>query len=397
VTTLGWSARETAQNLIAGRIIPAAICISSHLLNRDFKAFEVPYDGNPLDKSRAMIGAAMNDAISCSGLSEAEVAESSLLVGTTGGLFIRNEYEFTAALKNYPHKEAPAISCRNRGPGEVADLIAAQYGIKGLTMTFSMACVSSSHALVVAAQLLEQKKIKRAIIIGFEPLLNLTLQGFASLLLYDQEQCRPFCLNRSGMQIGEGAAVVILEQDNSSSPGGKDTRPHSVEYRQGKEDSLRHKYLFSGGYLFNDMASLTSAGVDGELVKDVILNTLNKARVSADEIVAIKAHGTGTRDNDLSEGRGIVKVFGEKLPPVVSLKGALGHGLGAAGAVETAVWLSCLEEGTIPRSFGFGQIDPEIGFAPAQVNTPARNGAYLFTYFGFGGTCTSYVIIKNNI
>ena len=110
--------------------------------------------------------------------------------------------------------------------------------------------------------------------------------------------------------------------------------------------------------------------------------------------MAIKAHGTGTRDNDLSEGRGLVKLFGEKLPPVVSLKGALGHTLGAAGAVETAVWLSCCEEGIIPRSFGFEEIDPEIGFIPSQVNTPAACGAYLFTFFGFGGTCTSYLIIK---
>jgi 3-oxoacyl-(acyl-carrier-protein) synthase len=62
--------------------------------------------------------------------------------------------------------------------------------------------------------------------------------------------------------------------------------------------------------------------------------------------------------------------------------------------VETAVWLSCCEEGFIPRSFGFEQIDPEIGFAPSQINMQACDGAYLFTYFGFGGTCTSYLIIK---
>ena len=72
--------------------------------------------------------------------------------------------------------------------------------------------------------------------------------------------------------------------------------------------------------------------------------------------MAIKAHGTGTRDNDLSEGRGLVKLFGEKLPPVISLKGAIGHTLGAAGAVETALWLSCCEEGLIPRSFGFQKL-----------------------------------------
>lgn len=174
------------------------------------------------------------------------------------------------------------------------------------------------------------------------------------------------------MQIGEAAAVVILEAGKSSSS----------------------KYKFAGGYQYNDIKSMTSAGIDGVTVSEVVGQTLTSAHVSTSDVVAIKAHGTGTRDNDLSEGRGLVKLFGEKLPPVVSLKGAFGHTLGAAGAVETAVWLSCCEEGFIPRSFGFTEIDPEIGFAPSQKNIEARDGAYLFTYFGFGGTCTSYLIVK---
>ena len=375
VTTLGWSARESAKNLLAGNVRQAVFCKSSHLTNRELKSFEVPYTGNPLDKSWAMLDSVLTEAFTRARLSAAEIAESCLLVGTTGGLFIRNEYEFTEIVRHNPDKESPPIACRNRGPGEVADAIARKYGINGLAMTFSMACVSSSHALVVAAQLLRQKKVRRAIVVGFEPLLNLTLQGFASLLLYDDEQCRPFSANRSGMQIGEAAAAVILE-DNGSSKKGKAT------------------YRFAGGYLFNDNNSLTSAGVDGELVKNVIGQSLTTAEISPAEIVAIKAHGTGTRDNDLSEGKGMVKMFGDNLPPVVSLKGAIGHTLGAAGAVETALWISCLEEGMLPKSFGFTQIDPELGFAPSQVNIPAKDGAYLCTFFGFGGTCTSYIIMK---
>jgi 3-oxoacyl-(acyl-carrier-protein) synthase len=372
VTTLGWNAPDSARNLIAGIAPPAVAGKSSHLINPEYKAFEVSYSGNPLDKSMAMLESALAEAFARAGLSEAEIAESSVLVGTTGGLFIRNEYEFTEAIRKNPDKESPAISCRNRGPGEVADLIVNKYGIRGMALTFSMACVSSSHALVVAADLINRKKIKRAIVVGFEPLLNMTLHGFASLLLFDYDQCRPFCMRRAGMQIGEAAAVVILDAEKSSSA----------------------KYKFAGGYQYNDIKSMTSAGIDGVTVSEVVQQTLTSARVSAGDVVAIKAHGTGTRDNDLSEGRGLLKLFGEKLPPVVSLKGAIGHTLGAAGAVETAVWLSCCEEGFIPRSFGFTEIDPEIGFAPSQKNIEARDGAYLFTFFGFGGTCSSYLIIK---
>lgn len=371
VTSLGWSAPESAVNLIQGNAPPAGAGQSSHLINRDFNVFEVAYSGNPLAKATAMLESALDEAFERGGLSPEEIAESGLFVGTTGGLFIRNEYEFTEAVRNNPDRESPPISCRNRGAGEVADFIAGKYGIKGVSLTFSIACVSSSHALVVAADLLARGKIRRAIVVGFEPLLNMTLHGFGSLLLFDYEGCRPFCANRAGMQIGEAASVVILDHEKNSSP-----------------------YMFRGGYLYNDVKSMTSAGLDGVTVSEVVRQTLMSAGAAVADVVAVKAHGTGTRDNDLSEGRGLIKTFGEKLPPVVSLKGAFGHTLGAAGTSETAVWLSCLDEGFIPKSFGFTEIDPEIGFAPSQEKIAARAGAYLFTFFGFGGTCTSYLIVK---
>jgi 3-oxoacyl-(acyl-carrier-protein) synthase len=375
VTALGWGADQGARRLIAGDVHPAGVCGSAHLVNREFKGFEVACDGNPLEKAMKMLDASIAEAFERGGLSAPEIAESALLVGTTGGIFIRNEHEFTESVRRNPGKESPPIVCRNRGPGEVADVIARRYGIRGLPMTFSMACVSSSHALVVAADLIAQKRIRRAVVVGFEPLLNLTLQGFASLLLYDPDECRPFCNRRMGMQIGEAASCVILEESDSAAAG-------------------KSGFAFAGGHLYNDNKSLTSAGTDGEMVRGVVSRALLKAGTEPEKIVAVKAHGTGTRDNDLSEGRGLAKVFEKHLPPVVSLKATIGHTLGAAGTVETALWLSCLEAGVIPKSFGFAETDPEIGFAPSQENIPAAAGAYLFTYFGFGGTCTAYVIRK---
>ncbi|HNQ65592.1 MAG TPA: beta-ketoacyl synthase N-terminal-like domain-containing protein [Smithella sp.] len=374
VTTLGWNATDAARNLIEAQAPPAKPGRSSHLINRDFNVFEVSHPGNPLEKAMAMLEGAIDEAFERAGLSPDEIAESSVLIGTTGGLFIRNEHEFIEAVRKNPDGETPPISCRNRGAGEVADFITKKYGIRGMALTFSIACVSSSHALVVAADLLQSRKIRRAIVIGFEPLLNMTLHGFSSLLLFDYERCRPFCATRAGMQIGEAASAVILDSGQN----------------------LSSRYTFSGGYLYNDIKSMTSAGIDGVTVSEVVRHTLDSARLSADDIIAIKAHGTGTKDNDLSEGRGLVRLFGEKLPPVVSLKGAIGHTLGAAGTAETALWLSCLDEGIIPRSFGFSKMDPEIGFTPSQKNIDARDGAYLFTFFGFGGTCTSYLIIRNS-
>ena len=124
VTALGWSTDESAQNLLAGRVRQGSVCVSSHLTNRDFKAYEVSGDDNPLEKSFRMLDASITEAFVRGGLSESEIAESALLVGTTGGIFIRNEFEFTEFVRSHPGGESPAIACRNRGPGEVADRIA---------------------------------------------------------------------------------------------------------------------------------------------------------------------------------------------------------------------------------------------------------------------------------
>ncbi len=124
VTTLGWSASESAHNLIAGNVHPAGVCSSSHLTNRDFKAFEVAYSGNPLENRWRCSMRPFPKPFERAGLNASEIAESALLVGTTGGIFIRNEFEFTESVRHYPGKESPPIACRNRGPGEVADAIA---------------------------------------------------------------------------------------------------------------------------------------------------------------------------------------------------------------------------------------------------------------------------------
>jgi 3-oxoacyl-(acyl-carrier-protein) synthase len=117
----------------------------------------------------------------------------------------------------------------------------------------------------------------------------MTLHGFSSLLLFDYERGRRFSATRAGLQIGEAASAVILDSGQN----------------------LSSRYTFSGGYLYNDIKSMTSAGIDGVTVSEVVRHTLDSARLSADDIIAIKAHGTGTKDNDLSEGRGLVRLVGK--------------------------------------------------------------------------------------
>jgi 3-oxoacyl-(acyl-carrier-protein) synthase len=223
---------------------------------------------------------------------------------------------------------------------------------------------------VTAATFLEQGRLEYAIVIGVDLLSALTLEGFQSLLLYDSLGCRPFDLDRNGLNLGEGCAILILARQKSAAPS----------------------FLLTSGVSFNDNTHLTASLLDGRIVANVLSDALKRADIAPSEVVAIKAHGTGTRDNDLAEGRGIAKLFGDDVPPFSSLKAYCGHTLGAAGVLETVAWLACLARGFIPPSKGFQKLDPEIGISPAVKSQVARSGYYLFQFFGFGGSCCAFTI-----
>ena len=194
----------------------------------------------------------------------------------------------------------------------------------------------------------------------------MSLQGFRSLMLYDPDPCRPFDVNRAGLQLGEGCGVLVVE------PG--DGPYHLL----GSDNQL-------------DSSHLTASATDGSMTARVMQGALDRSGVGIGDVVSIKAHGTGTRDNDLAEGRGIARVFGAQPPSLTSLKGAIGHTLGAAGVLEVVLWLASMQAGFRPGTVGFSEADPDIGVAPAAPGL-AVSGAHLFGSFGFGGSCVALVV-----
>jgi 3-oxoacyl-(acyl-carrier-protein) synthase len=189
-------------------------------------------------------------------------------------------------------------------------------------------------------------------------------------MLLDPAGCRPFDQQRAGLQIGEGIAALLLEADTADRPG----------------------VTLRGGANLCDTHHLTSASPDGSIMREVICQAMGRAGVSPADIVAIKAHGTGSIDSDRAEGNALRAVFGDALPPVVGLKRYVGHTLGACGAVETAAWIGCLNAGFLPFTAGFDIVDADIGIAPTRTRLAASPGAYLLNFFGFGGNYTSLVM-----
>jgi 3-oxoacyl-(acyl-carrier-protein) synthase len=172
------------------------------------------------------------------------------------------------------------------------------------------------------------------------------------------------------MQLGEAVAAVLLEAGDSRDTGAS----------------------LLGGANLCDIHHVTSASPDGSAMRAVMEMALAEAGLAPADVALIKAHGTGSPDNDLAEAAAMRSLWGEALPPFTALKRYLGHTLGACGVVELAALLGCLRAGFVPPSAGTAQPDPELRLAPLAAAMPAPRGPVMFNFFGFGGNYASFVI-----
>ena len=264
------------------------------------------------------------------------------------------------------------------GYGNLAREIAERFGLRGPKYTLNTACSSSANAALYARALLAEGRIDHALIVGAEGYNRLSLLGFASLMLLTREGYRPFDRARDGLILGEGVGAFVLGRGDAE-----------------KGDSpLRGQSPFSivGAATACDPSSPTNSLP--ERVAEVMREALADAGLEPAQLAAIKAHGTGTPSNDLSEGQAVRAVFGASLPPLTSVKPYTGHTLGACGAVELLAMLACWREGFLPPTPGFSAADDALGFAPVMQPQPLGAGAMLCNFFGFGGNNTSLVLAR---
>lgn len=293
-------------------------------------------------------------------------ADTALIVGTGGFLYASGAELYWRS----QHADVATTPFLVRGPAWGSEQIADHLQLSGPVLTLSTGCSASANALLAAMEMLQRSRVRRVLVVGAEGLSAVTLSGFASLMLLDPDGCRPFDRDRAGLQIGEGIAALMLEADGENV----------------SRATLR------GGANLCDTHHLTSASPDGRVMNEVMCQALASAGVSADEVVAVKAHGTGSIDSDRAEAHALRALFGASLPPVVALKRYVGHTLGACGAIETAALIGCLENAFVPATAGFHNADPEFNVEPTRTPLPARPGAYLLNFFGFGGNYTSLVL-----
>lgn len=258
--------------------------------------------------------------------------------------------------------------------GSSTRLIADYFGIFGEYTTISTACSSAANALILGANLLKAGQADIVVAGGTEALSVFHLNGFNSLMILDHEQCRPFDETRAGLNLGEGAAFVVLEREEQA-------LQRRVEV---------HGYLSGYGNAC-DAFHQTASSEDGEGACLAMTEALRMAQLQPGDIQYVNAHGTGTPNNDQSESVALRRVFGERMPLVSSTKGFTGHTTSASGSIETVICLLALRHQFVPANLGCTQ-PLSGGIVPTMGEDHCELRHVLCNSFGFGGNDTSLVV-----
>lgn len=258
------------------------------------------------------------------------------------------------------------------------DAIARHCGINGYTTTISTACSSAANAIIVGAKLLRHGIVDSVVVGGTDALSAFTLNGFKSLMILDERQCRPFDVSRAGLNLGEGAGYLVMTN----------VQPSAVSHQQ--------YYCKLAGYANrNDAHHQTASSVEGNGAYLAMEEALKVAGLTPEAVCYINAHGTGTGNNDASESAAFKRLFGERMPRFSSTKSFTGHTLAAAGGIEAVLSALAVRHGYIYPNLNFENPIEEYGLRPVtHFEENADVNCVLTNSFGFGGNCSSLVFTR---
>ena len=329
---------------------------------------DLPQLGAPLRGSRSdrLAWLAAREAINSADLNVADFADrAGVLLGCSVGGSFDSERFLISLMKRGKMYPRPT---RFHECNSAVDLIADEFGLFGPSLAVATACSSGALAIATAAEMIQTGEADVMLAGGTDSLSRTTWSGFHSLLLVDAAGCRPFDAARGGMSFGEGAAVLVLESEETA-------------LRRGAKILAR----LTGWGASCDAYHATAPHPDGAGALAAMQAALRRAGLAASAIDYINAHGTGTRDNDLVEAKALRNLFGEKIPPFSSTKRIFGHALAASGALEAVVCVEAMRRQQLPPNPGFAVADPAIGLEPVTTSRTARLTHVMSNSFGFGG------------
>ena len=257
--------------------------------------------------------------------------------------------------------------------GSCTSEMASICGINAEICTVSTACSASLNAIAVGADMLRREEADIVIAGGAEALSKFHLNGFNTLMILDKDRCRPFDDSRAGLNLGEGAAFVVMTRSDECA------------------NSLTKSLTIEGYGNACDAFHQTATSDEGTGASQAMKEALSMAGLQPVEIDYISAHGTGTPNNDSTESEALMRVFGEHIPPVSSTKPFTGHTTSASGAIELIICQLAMENGFIPTNLGWTTpmkrgIKPSVGTQHQKLHYVMCNS------FGFGGNDTSLIL-----
>lgn len=295
-----------------------------------------------------------------------------LISGTSVGGMDKTEVFYRNKLNNQP---ADFKQLQYHDSGNTTEKIADAIGLSGYVNTISTACSSGSNAIMNGARMILSDKLDRVIVGGTDALTQFTISGFSSLMIYNEELCKPFDENRQGLNLGEGAGFLLLESEASQ----KITQNPILGVVDGWANTAD---------AFHQTA--TSPTADGATL--AMKGALDQANLTADKIDYVNAHGTGTKNNDLTESVALKSVFDNQIPPFSSTKAYTGHTLAASGAIEAVFSVLALQNKVLYPNLRFIDCISETALLPQQEFQSVEKIDHIMSNsFGFGGNCTSLV------
>jgi len=382
---LGW--QRNAEGFRAGRTAFRPVTLFDVSRQRARTAAEValpatlpatrltPRQGARLDRAGAMLLHAGQEAWNQSGWGPAE--NLPLVLGTTaGGMPLGEAYFKTAVQEPHRRRQQPTRALYYQSQTQARTLGEA-LGFTGPITIISNACASGANAVGHAWQLLRQGRAERVLTGGYDALCQMVFAGFDSLQTLSVTACRPFDARRDGLALGEGAAVLALE---------------TLECARRRGAVILAELVGYGTTI--DPYHLTQPQPEGDGALAAMTSACKSAGLSATDVDYVNAHGTGTLLNDSAEAAAINRWAGPRASslPVSSTKAAIGHLLGAAGAVEAVVSVMCLREQWLPPETAVDTPDPACGFPIVRQPQDARLKVVLSNSFGFGGVNATLIL-----
>lgn len=384
VSAIGVGKQETLDALLAGRTgVRKMKYLSSN--HNDLPVGEVPLSNEEMvqelgiadslfhTRSALMGRLALREALEEAKLEGETLRDVHFISATTvGGMDRRETYYEQEKACNHNYAIIATHNC-----GSCTEMIAGAFGEFASLSTASTACSSATNAIITGANMLRCGLAEIVVVGGTECLTKFHLNGFNALMILDAQQCRPFDRDRAGLNLGEGAAYLVMETEASMKKRG--AKPLCVLSGYGNACDAFHQ---------------TASSEDGEGAFLAMEEALQLAAMKPEDIQYINAHGTGTPNNDESESHAIQRVFGDHLPPVSSTKSFTGHTTSASGSIEAVFCILALQHQFLPENINW-KTPFEGGIIPVTDQHPQEEIRHILSNaFGFGGNDSSIILSK---